>query len=324
MSRLFLSVVLVTLLGAPGADARPWLYQLQNPNPRAIARSGFSAAVMDYSRDGSDTRRLPAAQVRALKREGVTAIAYISIGEAENYRFYWRGDWVTRENSNQFTAGAPAWLGRTNPDWIGNYKVRYWDPDWRDHVLAPYLDRVVAQGFRGVYLDIIDAFEYWADPASYGAGRETLRAGDPRGNPAEAARRMIGLVAWIGQYARAKAGAGFLVFPQNGEGILRYDRDGKYRRVISGLGCEDVFYDGLRCQPAAETNDRLRFLRRLRAAGKRVLCVDYVDTGRRADAANAARIRDFVARCRAEGFDFYVARRDRELNRINRVPGVQP
>jgi hypothetical protein len=31
-----------------------------------------------------------------------------------------------------------------------------------------------------------------------------------------------------------------------------------------------------------------------------------------------------VRRCSAEGFDFYVARKDRELDRINVIPGVQP
>jgi cysteinyl-tRNA synthetase len=315
---------LAAFLLASSARAAPWLYQLQNPNPRAVLKSGFRAAVLDYSRDGSDAGRLPSRQVKALHRAGIRALAYLSIGEAENYRFYWQSDWVGRNNSNAFSASAPTWLGHTNPDWRGNYKVRYWDPDWRENVLRPYLDRITRQGFGGVYLDIIDAYEYWAAPASYGAHGETFRAGDPRGDKADAARRMIDLVVWIAQSTRASAGRRFLVFPQNGEEILRYDSDGRYRRAISGIGVEDLFYNETARQPANETRDRLRFLRKLRAAGKKVLCVDYVDTGDRGDATNAARIADFVARCRAEGFDFYVAREDRELDRINRVPGVQP
>jgi cysteinyl-tRNA synthetase len=245
-------------------------------------------------------------------------LAYLSIGEAESYRFYWRAAWLS--------GAAPAWLGRVDPDWPGNYKVRFWDVGWRNDVLRPYLDRVLRQGFDGVYLDIIDAFTYWAAPASYGPGGETFQTGDPRGSEAESARRMIRLVAWIADYGRRHSAAGrrFLVFPQNGEDILRYDREGRYLRAISGIGVEDLFYDETRPQPEAEIAYRMSFLRRVRARGKAVFCVDYVDAGNPGDPANASRIADFVARCEAEGFDFYAARRDRELDRINVIPGVQP
>jgi len=48
-------------------------------------------------------------------------IAYLSIGEAEDYRYYWQTEWQTN---------LPPWLAEENPDWPGNYKVRYWDKDW--------------------------------------------------------------------------------------------------------------------------------------------------------------------------------------------------
>jgi len=84
-------------------------------------------------------------------------IAYMSIGEAEDYRYYWQDDW---EDSS------PAWLAEENPDWEGNYKVRYWDPDWQAIMFgsqSSYLDRILAAGFDGAYLDIIDAFEYFEE-----------------------------------------------------------------------------------------------------------------------------------------------------------------
>lgn len=315
---------ILLLAALPLARGDAWLYQLQNPIPRKIAHAGFETAVIDYSKTGSDRGKHPRSQIRKLSRNGIATFAYLSIGEAENYRFYWKRAWVARRDTNQFTASAPAWLGTTNPDWIGNYKVRYWDPDWRDSILKPYIDRIVRQGFDGVYLDIIDAFEYWADPASYRGNGEAFQPGDPRGNEREAARRMIELVRWIAAYGRKQSKGRFLVIPQNGEGILRYDRGGKYLRTIHGIGIEDLFYDETSKQPAGETRYRLKFLRKIRKARKNVLCVDYVDTGRRADPANANRIANFVSRCEREGFDFYVARDDRELDRINTVPGVQP
>jgi cysteinyl-tRNA synthetase len=82
-------------------------------------------------------------------------IAYMSIGEAEDYRFYWESDWKNDK---------PSWLEKENPDWEGNYKVRYWDPAWQNIIFGSvdsYLDRIISAGFDGVYLDIIDAFEYF-------------------------------------------------------------------------------------------------------------------------------------------------------------------
>lgn len=84
-------------------------------------------------------------------------MAYMSIGEAEDYRYYWQPDW---------DANPPVWLETENPDWDGNYKVRYWDPAWQSIIYgteSAYLDRIMAAGFDGVYLDIIDAFEYFEE-----------------------------------------------------------------------------------------------------------------------------------------------------------------
>jgi len=79
-------------------------------------------------------------------------LAYMSIGEAESYRWYWNPSW---------RPGSPSWLGPENPDWAGNYLVRYWEDSWQDIIVgsAGYLDKIISAGFDGVYLDIIDAFE---------------------------------------------------------------------------------------------------------------------------------------------------------------------
>ncbi len=82
-------------------------------------------------------------------------IAYMSIGEAEDYRYYWQDSW---------TVDPPSWLAGENPNWPGNYKVRYWDAEWRAIIFGndgSYLKRILDAGFDGVYLDIIDAYEYF-------------------------------------------------------------------------------------------------------------------------------------------------------------------
>jgi len=55
-------------------------------------------------------------------------------------------------------------LDAENPDWEGNYKVKYWNTGWQSIIYGnenAYLTKVVDANFDGVYLDIIDAFEYY-------------------------------------------------------------------------------------------------------------------------------------------------------------------
>ena len=82
-------------------------------------------------------------------------VCYMSIGEAEDYRYYWESSW----NQNK-----PEWLDKENPDWEGNYKVKYWNPEWQSIIYGndeSYLKKILDAGFDGVYLDIIDAYEYY-------------------------------------------------------------------------------------------------------------------------------------------------------------------
>ena len=64
----------------------------------------------------------------------------------------------------EWKSSPPSWLAGENPDWPGNYKVRYWNTDWQKIIFGEgdsYLGLILDAGFDGVYLDIIDAFEYF-------------------------------------------------------------------------------------------------------------------------------------------------------------------
>jgi cysteinyl-tRNA synthetase len=303
-----------------------WVYQLQNPKVKNLANAGFPLAVIDYSSDGSDKNKFPKHQLQHLVKNNLIPIAYISIGEAESYRFYWENSWVEKNDTNQLTSKAPEWLGHTNPDWEGNYKVRYWDLDWRDNIIKPYLDKIIEQGFNGVYLDIIDGFEYWSDAEIYDRKMELKLADDPIDDEEDAAKRMIELVRWIAQYVRKHSplGQDFLIFPQNGERILLYDDDGSYLESVSGIGVEDTWYDTNEKLPGRKARAKLFYLKKFLEKGKKVLSVDYVDTGDRKSQSNLKRIEDYFSQCRAQGFSCYAGRTDTELKIINRIPGIQP
>ena len=101
--------------------------------------------------DVNDIRRLRQ-KVNGGRRH---VICYMSVGEAETYRYYWKNAWNTDK---------PEWLEDENPYWPGNYKVKYWYDEWQEIIYkgeSSFLDRIIDAGFDGVYLDIIDAFEYF-------------------------------------------------------------------------------------------------------------------------------------------------------------------
>lgn len=273
-----------------GVDS--WLYQLQRVDPAAVRASDFDLLVTDYSRDGAaegEWTRSEVAMFRSGPRGPRPALAYLSIGEAEDYRYYWRSDW---------RPGSPPWLDAENLDWPGNYKTQFWDPDWQWIIFgAPgsYLDRIIAAGFDGVYLDIVDAYEYYAE-----RGRET------------AAQEMVEFVSGIARYARvALSRPDFLIFPQNGEALIAMPG---YLDVIDGIGREDTFFDGdapVAPEIVAETVERLDAVV---AGGRIVLAVDYV---RRPE-----NIAAFYRLARARGYVPYAT--VRALDQLVVNPGFEP
>ena len=175
------------------AAVRSWAYQLQGSDDSggvltlaAVAAHGADLLVVDSSRDGSDAGLFTEAELAPLQADGTIVLAYLSIGEAESYRDYFDPTWLA---GDQPGPNAPSWLGPTNPDFPDNYKVRYWEPGWQAIILGASgaLPRLVAAGFDGVYLDIIDAYEFWEERRA-AAGR-TAHGGVRRSHRPHSARR---------------------------------------------------------------------------------------------------------------------------------------
>ncbi|GEO18043.1 MJ1477/TM1410 family putative glycoside hydrolase [Microvirga aerophila] len=229
-----------------GYRPKSWGYQLQDVDPRKIAKSKYGLVVIDYEQDGP--RSFTSAEIKLMKAKGATKlVSYVSIGEAEDYRNYWKKGWSSEP---------PAWLERENPDWEGNYKVRYWQKDWQKLTIDRIKD-VARAGYDGAYLDIIDAYEYFAPTR------------------ASTAKDMVDFVAKIASAAR-KINPEFLIIPQNGEGLLKY---GKYLSMIDGIGKEDLFY-GLAGDGVRNERDEIAYsrksLNKATKAGKFVLSVEYL------------------------------------------------
>ncbi len=275
-----------------------WGYQLQYADPVEIGASGLSLVVFDYSITGEEDGKYSPEEISGIKNRDVLPIAYISIGEAEEYRFYWDPKW----NKNP-----PEWLGNENPDWEGNYKVKYWMDGWKQ-IVFEYLDKILEQGFSGIYLDIIDGFEYWSDD-------EIKKSEDL--TEEEAALRMITFVKEISEYCREKAGDGFLIIPQNGENIIDYDIADVYINSISGIGIEDLFFDGTEPVSEIEIDYRIVFIERIKGSDKYVFSIDYVDDGSGYSGKNKERIDKYYKYCDDRNYLPYPGRSDRELDELN-------
>lgn len=291
-----------------------WLYQLQDADINAILGTQFDIVTMDYSFYGDEESRYSASELASLENAGKTALAYLSIGEAEDYRYYFDSTWVETTGNHQPSALAPCWLGQTNPDWQGNYKTRYWSNEWQETVLG-YLDKIIDAGFDGAYLDIVDGFEYWS---TSGNGEGLVLSEE------EAATRMINFVKRIAHHARVTRGkTNFFIVPQNAEYIFDFDYDDSYATTISGMGIEDLFYDETYEQDSEITDERLYFIGKFTPTNKPVLVADYVDNANGYTGSNQIRIDDFRSKVLSKGYLPYAALADRELNIINSIPGLQ-
>lgn len=136
----------------------PGKFRTRNEYLEALQRSKYDLLIIDLFYENIPLTNSELMQLKTKPQGGSRLlIAYMSIGEAENYRDYWQQDWERK---------APSWLQAENPQWEGNYKVKYWDPQWQELLYGnanAYLDKILEAGFDGVYLDIVDAFEYFEE-----------------------------------------------------------------------------------------------------------------------------------------------------------------
>ncbi|MFM9943391.1 MAG: endo alpha-1,4 polygalactosaminidase [Hyphomicrobiaceae bacterium] len=297
---------------------KSWGYQLQKINPAEIAASPFDLVVIDYSRTGVEAGRFSKAEVAAMQRkpdgQRRLVLAYLSIGEAESYRYYWDRKWVEPAPFRQSTTPppisgltepvaaplpktvlvpkimAPSWLGRENENWPGNFHVRYWYEEWQSiivHDARSYLQRIQDAGFDGVYLDRVDAY--------YALGEDRPFA----------TQGMVDFVVDLATAAR-KRHPEFLVVAQNAEELLRNPR---YLNVINAIAKEDLLFgnpgEGLPNE-AEQIGVVIENLMLAQAAGLPVMVIEYLDA--------EATVKAALETLRGRGFLPYFG--PRKLNRL--------
>ena len=267
------------------AGVRSWAFQLRLLRFPEIAASPLDLVVIDHALSAGRrfVHQFAPELIDAAKQKPDGSrrlvIAYLSIGEAERYRFYWDQAWYD-------PARKPPWLGNVNPVWDGNFLARFWHPDWQRIILdgpQSYLGRIQAAGFDGIYLDRSDVYYEWS-----------------REKP-DAEAEMATFIQRIAAAAR-KSDPRFLIIMQNAEELVARK---PVLEAIDAIAKEDLFY-GIdhKASPneAGTVADSLKYLRQAKRAGRRILVVEYLD--------DLQKVIDARRRIEAEGFLAHFTRRD--------------
>jgi cysteinyl-tRNA synthetase len=78
----------------------------------------------------------------------------MSLGSAENYRYYWQTDWRLNH---------PSWIKKKYEGYDDEYWVEFWEKEWQDIIYgsdSSYLNKIINAGFDGVYLDNVEAYYF--------------------------------------------------------------------------------------------------------------------------------------------------------------------
>jgi len=233
-----------------------WAYQLQGiSKPGAVdtlVNSHYDMLVLEPTRtDWSssnrsfDTRGMVTSLKNSLASDGLhrkLVLAYIDIGEAEDWRWYW--DWSTGwDCTGPRPPDWPDYILTCDPDgWAGNYPVAYWDTRWQDIIIYgqnqdsdPYgdytsaIDETIKDGFDGIYLDWVEAFE----------DETVIAAAQAAGlDPAE---EMLTFINSMRTYAAAR-NPNFLIIQQNAASLIELAPG--LENTINAIAQEAIWYDG--------------------------------------------------------------------------------
>lgn len=252
---------------------RRFCVQYVNIKIDALAMTPCELIIIDYSAGGVEGR-FKAEDINRLKHSPKgrkLVLAYLSVGEAEPYRWYWQSSWDADKDGRP-DPGAPSWLAFSNPMW-GSYRVRYWEPGWKE-ILIQYIDQILEADYDGIALDTVDVYVLFEQERP------------------SAERDMVELISELVRYVREVRGKrDFIFITIGGEALHKYP---EHLRNMNGILRENVwFFNGERL-PAEQSEALLRDLRRWKEAGKLVLVIEYVDDQKADEVFELAKREGFV------------------------------
>jgi cysteinyl-tRNA synthetase len=221
-----------------GVTVKYFMYQIQNLETKAnidlLAATNYDMLVVEpgfnFTEDPYDVQYLVSKLKTKPDGSRRILLAYIDIGQAEDYRSYWGNDWKAPTADKR---GYPDFMITIDPDgWEGNYPVAFWDTAWKNIWLGKdaLIEKIAQYGFDGVYLDWVEAYD--DEKVAAVADAEGVNAPD----------EMIKFVSEIRRTGKAINSA-FLVIPQNAAYLLNIN-SAAYSAVIDGIAVEDTWFYG--------------------------------------------------------------------------------
>ena len=265
------------------ASTVSFIDELQGASYSSLSATNFKIGIID-----PDDAQLTTSQISSLQSSGKSLIAYLSIGEAENFRSYWQSSW---------NASPPSFLMGQDPNWPGDYNVKYWDPNWQKIVINEAVSMAKA-GYHGIMLDVVDAYTV---PA--------VAAAD--GGIANARAAMESFVEAISAATKA-VNPNFKIIQNNALDLLTTNPDDpssatntSYISHIDGVVAESTFYNPDN-SATSWASWNAQYLQHAVAAGKTVLSIDYPS-----DPTAQA---NYIKQATADGFVPYVADQNLDAN----------
>ncbi len=230
------------------ADVKHWTYNIQDVHTDRqydqLVDTNYDMYVLEVAATEQGRRDYDiAGLVYDIRQHNIAVrgvdpiiLAYVDVGQAEDWRWYWRTSWHI---------GDPRWILGADPnDWAGNYPVAYWHPTWQDIVIYGYRGRSHVQesidaGFDGIYMDWVEAF-------SDDSVVDTIKAEQDIGRSAaqrEAARRMLRFIEKIRDSAREQD-PDYLIVAQNASDLHGYNPE-RYEAVVDAIALEAIWWDGV-------------------------------------------------------------------------------
>jgi cysteinyl-tRNA synthetase len=234
------TLALVGCQDRPGrlAGVETWMYQIQSLDEdgaiEVLADTSYPLLVLEPGHNFTEYPYDAEAMVQALRPlpDGGERllVAYIDIGQAEDYRDYWEDGWVAPTATER---GVPDFLVTVDPDgWSGNYPVAYWDARWKALWLdeGGIIEALATLGFDGIYLDWVEAYD----------DERVIEAAEEAGR--DAADEMILFIEQMRE-AGQRITPDFLVIPQNAPYLIDAAPE-RYAAAIDALAVEDTWFHG--------------------------------------------------------------------------------
>ena len=255
VSKIVIIVALLTLLSLSCAKAprenkkisneiiqikgvKKWMYQIQGLDEdgaiEKLEETDYEMLVIEptYTNKGSEDFDIKSAVKRLKKlKDGKQrlVIAYIDIGEAEDYRTYWKDSWKAHSEDKK---GEPDFIVAKDPDgWEGNYPVAYWDKRWKDIWIGKngLVKELAKYGFDGIYLDWVGAYD----------DERIIKVAQEQG--IEPAEEMVAFIKELKAEGK-RINDDFLVISQNAPYLI--DEVDNYTEDIDALAMEDTWFKG--------------------------------------------------------------------------------